>query len=750
MPSSRSQWTGFALSVLFVLVLYWPAVFGHGSFFQRDVWLYWVPYVEWAARTLATGHLPQWNPYIGFGAPYLADPSSQFFYPPSLLNWILQPRVAYTVLVVGHSIFGAAGAMSLLRRLRSTPSALVGTMVFVGAGPIVSSANLWHHFVSAMYMPWVIDAFLRLRRGKGSSARLGLLTGLQALAGSAELCVMTGLCMIYLWPLSRRRAPGLFAKVAGSFVLCCLLASVQWLPALKLAASANRASLNSQARLHWSVTPGSLIDFVLPVNGAADAVSGEPDFIEQRLRFIPWMYLGASTLPLLLLGMRRSPRGAAFLALVVVLSLGRHTPVGAWIQMLPVVSTFRFPSKLLWLVSGCWATLAAVGFKEVARRTPRIHLPGLAIGLIVASLGLLSRDPSATIDRGDWRKIHEGLPWAPLALGSLIMALSLGRRGTQIAVLVVAADLAGAGQSFNAYSNSDMWLMRPSIVDELRRLNARRVFVLQQSRSASMSLKTPASWSDEEAYDFGQGQFLLPPQSMRWSIRGSFDGDFTGLASPDYAAMCSWAGGGDLLRPNLLRLGGVTHAIRFAGNHVPELPVVATVRTFHAQPALIMSVPDPLPPAYVVSRIQTVLSSDDALRAMESAEFDPRNTIIRVEGTRMVAPAPGPEIEPRARVQLEEPSEMRSVVHAQLAAPGTLVLLNAFSEGWRARVDGASAPLKRANLIFQSVDLPAGNHVVEVDYQTPGLALGAALSALGWAFVIWQATARIRRRGIAD
>ena len=144
------DWKGLALSVGLVLVLYWPAVLGQGFFFQRDVWLYWVPHIEWAARTLALGHLPQWNPFVGFGAPFLADPSFQFFYPPAALNWIMPAGVAYTLLVVGHSILGGVGAFHLLRRrLHSRASAVVGAAVFVAAGPLVSSANLWHHFSSA-------------------------------------------------------------------------------------------------------------------------------------------------------------------------------------------------------------------------------------------------------------------------------------------------------------------------------------------------------------------------------------------------------------------------------------------------------------------------------------------------------------------------------------------------------------------------------------------------------------------------
>src|SRR5262249_41209800 len=151
-----------------------------------------IPQVEWAVRTMAEGVLPQWIPFRGFGAPFLSDPSFQFFYPLSVVTWVMPARAAYSVLVVAHALLGAIGAYRLLaRRLRSVPAGVIGAIVFVGCGPLASSANLWHHFCSAMWMPWVLDAFLRVRARRSGIAPLAFTTGMQALAGSADVCIMT-------------------------------------------------------------------------------------------------------------------------------------------------------------------------------------------------------------------------------------------------------------------------------------------------------------------------------------------------------------------------------------------------------------------------------------------------------------------------------------------------------------------------------------------------------------------------------
>jgi len=730
---------GIALSIGFVLVLYWQAVSGAGFFFQRDVWLYWTPHIEWAARVLAEGRLPQWNPFIGFGAPFLADPNFQFFYPPSLLNWVLEPKVAYSVLVVGHAILGSVGAYRLLRpRVRSSAGALVGAAVFVAGGPLVSSANLWHHYCSAMYMPWVADAFLRLRSGRGRVRRLAFFAALEALAGSADVCVMTGAGLLMLLPWRGRRLRALAPKLGAALSLCVLLAAAQWLPALMVARNAQRAALDPQVRLHWSVSPRSLVDFVLPLTGAAHVAGGGDDY-EERSRLIPWMYLGASTLPLLVVGARRTPRGALVLLVTILVSLGRHTPLASWLSYLPVIATLRFPSKVLWLVSACWATLAAIGLSELRRRPVRSGGPAVALAGGLLGLGLLLFElASATAsDHPDWRQTARVLPWAPLMLGSMLLATASRRRG--VAALVAIVDLVGLGQTYNSYSSGEMFRMRPSIVDELRRQDVYRVYVMQTSRSESRSWRTPRQWSDEEAYYFGESQFLLPPQAMRWSIRGSYDSDFSGLARHDFSVLCAMAIGVEGMVPSVLRLGGVTHAIRFPGARPPEFPVVAKVQTFHDLSPLVLRVPDPLPPAYIVHRIRTESTSTLAARALVDPGFDSTSEIVRVQAEAAPAASRDPAaVSSEARIESE--SGAREVVRTRLSSPGTLVVLNAFSEGWRARVDGQPKEVVPANLIFQSVDLDAGEHRVEFEYQTPGLLAGFSLSALAWAWMAFMLT----------
>lgn len=733
-----------------VLALYWQPALGFGSFFQRDVFLYWIPRIEWAVRSVAAGRLPQWDASTGFGMPFLADPNFQPFYPVTWLNLVLQPSTVFTIVVVSHTLLGAWGMFVLLRRrLRSREAAFVGGIVFVAGGPLVSSATLWHHYSSAMYMPWVADAFLRVRAGRrGAWIRLGVITGLQALAASADVMLMTALGLLFLLPQKPKRLARMAPSMAAGGLLCFALAAAQWLPTMRVAADSERSALPVATRLYWSVAPGTLVDFVLPLTGVAHAQDDQPNPLEQRFRLITSMYLGASTLPLLILGALRWPRGLLLLLFSLGLALGRHGPL-AFVSELPVVSMVRFPSKILWLSSLVWATLAAIGLTECARRRTAssekaVAMAGLVL-LAVAAGVALTQAPSAVEPVG-WEAIRKAVPWALMSLGLVLVASSRARAAARAIALVVAMDLMVAGSSVNAYSSGEMLRLRPSVVDVLRGLEASRIFVLPTSRQQERSWRAPANWSDEEAYFFGQGQMLVPPQAGRWGLKGSFDGDFAGLAPRAYSWLSNLILASSSLNPRWLQLGGVTHVLRFAGEDAPGMEVVARVQTFHEQELLVLKVPSPRPPVYLASRVLGVNSAEKALQTLVAPDFDPAEEIVRVTGRGVPAPTAYPPSVRGTSLRIEEHSDGRIAVQVALDVPRTLVVLESLSEGWSARVNGRKAPLHPANLLFQSIDLVPGEHRVEFEYQTPGLALGFALSLLAWLGLLIRSGVRRHRR----
>ena len=53
-----------------------------------------------------------------------------------------------------------------------------------------------------------------------------------------------------------------------------------------------------------------------------------------------------------------------------------------------------------------------------------------------------------------------------------------------------------------------------------------------------------------------------------------------------------------------------------------------------------------------------------------------------------------------------------------------------YSEGWTAVVDGVTVPIQKANIGFMAVPVSSGNHFIELNYRTPYLTEGAALTLI--------------------
>jgi hypothetical protein len=81
----------------------------------------------------------------------------------------------------------------------------------------------------------------------------------------------------------------------------------------------------------------------------------------------------------------------------------------------------------------------------------------------------------------------------------------------------------------------------------------------------------------------------------------------------------------------------------------------------------------------------------------------------------------------------------------QAAAPALAVIAQAYYHNWNAAIDGHPAPLLRANVAFQALQVPAGRHRVHLFYRDRAFEIGAAISLCAWVvcFGSWLA---LRRR----
>jgi hypothetical protein len=764
-----------------VAAVFHRALFTSDVFYQRDIHSYWYPHMEVFVRAVADGSAPLWNPYEGFGAPLLANPNFQLLYPPTWLNLILLPATYYKLFVLSHTTWAGIGLFLLVRQLgQGRFPALLAGGVFCLSGPVLSSASLFHHFSAVAWMPWVLLALTRLlaRPGLASALALAAFQAMQLLAGSADVVLMTALAGLLLaasllqgeggGPLTPKVA--LWALAAATLSLG--LAAVQWLPTAVEVSQGWRLRFSPETNLYWSVHPASLLDALVPGLVAqlpmADAVRAR--LFESREPLLASLYLGAAATYLVLVGlMQPRLRRGALLGLLVfgTCALGRHVFLLPWLLHVPGFGIVRYPAKYMWGASLFFSLLAAGGAFAWSRCwSERERRFGARVGLLMALLAgaaliaaaSVSWAPdrfAAVVDPGraeaaTLSATARRLATAGATLG-LTSALGIwrarGEEATRPMVLALAAlvlgDLVWAGRLANRLAPAELMAHRPPFVEKVEQGSRVHVIAPPLRWLAPRLVRGPAGWVAEWSWALGGIDLLTPPMGARWGLRGSYDGDFTGLAPRAYAELVNLARAAEGTPAGrlLLERGGVDYVVTLRDGDLGGLLEVGRADSVFATPLRLLRVPSPLPLAYVVEGVR-VSTPEAALSAIPSPRFDARREALvdpgELEGT------PGDAFQ--ATAQVVEHGSNSLVIEAELNRAGLLVVLETFRPGWRADVDGASVPVIRANAIFRGVRLGPGRHRVRMAYRPWAVPCGAVFSAFSFlvALALWT-RARFRQ-----
>ena len=783
--------------VALALAAFLPLVLGR-VLFERDIQTFWLAQVETFVRAVAAGCWPVWDPWVTFGHPMLAQPDTQVLYPFTWLNLVLPPGPVYTLFVLAHLVWAGAGSFRLARRLGTGGGgAFVAGAVFMLSGPYFSLANLWHHLAGASWMPWVLEAALRASESGGElrpTLRWGILTGVQVLAGSADMAAMTAIlaaCLAgrHLVAKDRGTVPRLRTIGAGlaALALGLGLSAALWVPTLEVAQRSARWALPASTQEYWSVHPLSLIQLGLPLFVVDLPLQARWRLMlsEGREPFLESVYVGLPALALAAAALLSRARHSLPLAGVTVLSclvaLGRHTPVySAALAFVPPLTVLRYPQKALVPAALALALLAGRGFDAWSGaslwRSRRGFVLGLGLAAAAAfaalaavffgaeSLGRLTlrlpQDIGASY-REAWAPVAGHLAVAAMAATAVLLAAALaasgrsspGRSSLAVGVLAVGS-LVAAHRTLHPSAPPALLASRSPILQALKTAPEARVFTYDYGavpgsserylgrRLAHLADYVPRGWSYREGVALGLQQYLPAPMGARFGIFGSFEQDRRGLypGGLELLTRLLWASDdAPPARVRLLQLGGVGHVVALHRTGFEALDEVGRFPSVYAEPIRVFRVPEPLPRTYVVEG--TRLATDpEALVALLDVGFDFRREVLLAEG--LPARRADAGFAGKSRLVTYLPDRVEMEVSANRA--GVVVLLDSFDPGWRAWVDGKPERVLRANLSFRAVPVPPGPHRVEMRYRPRALYLGFTVSALSTlvalaaAVVLWR------------
>ncbi len=521
-----NRWLPDALAVLFlggfIAVLFRHTLVGPGVLAGFDLVNYFYPLKTYAARRLAAGDIPLWNPDLFFGSPFLANIQNGVLYPPNLLfSWMSFPD-ALLANTIGHFWWGALG-MYLLVRLGwgcSRFAALLAGGVFAGSGFLGAHVGHLNQVQTAVWLPWLL---LALERAAGGSVGWlvlgGWLLALQLLAGHTQEAYYSLLtvgvwaaALVVLrrpngWRVARgawrageaaerhfwrrqwytlaRPLPRIGVWLAPLVVLAVVvvnavgLAAAQLLPTIELRGLSHRAGgLTIHEATALSVDRTHILESLLPT------------FWELPNQEVIG-YVGLAALVVALAGLTHPLRLgravvlAGIAALAVTLALGLYTSLYLLLHdWLPAFDAFRAPGRWLFITTVALAGLTGLGADAVLRRWSgsggrvagrhRASLFTLALVAVVGGLALYA-----------WRSlVVVAIPWLPhgrvvvlwslvalLAVGLVLHALTAGPRWWHRLLLVglVAGELVFAARPME-YQHSrpaEVYAWTPAVAQQL-------------------------------------------------------------------------------------------------------------------------------------------------------------------------------------------------------------------------------------------------------------------------------------------
>ena len=130
-----------------------------------------------------------------------------------------------------------------------------------------------------------------------------------------------------------------------------------------------------------------------------------------------------------------------------------------------------------------------------------------------------------------------------------------------------------------------------------------------------------------------------------------------------------------------------------------------------------------------------LVPQEKALALLQSHEFNPNEQVVLETDPGFSPRVPTPS----RPVPYQSQATDRLKIQWQSDTPGVLLFNDSYHSGWRARIDGKSHPLLRANYAFMAVEVPPGRHEIEFEFLPAAFLEGIRWAKWGVFFVLASA-----------
>jgi hypothetical protein len=748
LPSqARDHALAFALCLGAAMLLIWPLLTGQMLFggSRSDMFIAGYSFRLFGAESfLQNGAIPQWNPYLFGGLPYIAAMHGDIFYPTAWMRWIMPVDVALTLGMAIHFVLCGWLTYRFCRALGlSWNASVVAGVAYELTGIVASQMSPGHDgklFVSAL-TPLAFWTLLHaIRHGKtwcyGAFAFVVALIVLGHYHMAYFLLLALGLWAIYLAFFDTERPAGLnpWKTLGMSAVAVAVgggITALQVMPFLEYIPFSPRAEggpdTGWEFATSYALPPSEIFTLLLPqFNGVLDQYWGR-----NPIKFHT-EYMGFLPLALAALALGDSARRRLVIAFSVgalfflMLSFGGYTPFyRPFYELLPLVKKIRAMGMVFYLPAFMVCVLAGVGLdrllaRRVPMRTVLAVIGGAALFAVLGVAGGLQGLAESLAVPERLEAVAANAPHLQAGAARLLVFVVLGggvlwafaagrlpaRAATAALLVVVGLDLWSVDKQFFTFSPRASTLFADDAVTSYLRKAPQPYRVIDAGNS--------------------YGQSIL----MAYRIPNAIG--YHGFQLRRYNELAgAQEGFRNLLTPQMFDLLSVRYLILPDTQPVPgfHLVVPPSPTAFGTSATLYEN--DTVPMYARVLPVAAKLSDDQVLATVVDPRF-PRSSVALLPDTSTAttpaATPPFPTTQVSATVREWRAGRMTVALTGADAATSQLLVSENWYPDWRATVDGKPGVVRRADHTLISVDIPPGAKEVTLWFESPTYARGKMVS----------------------
>ena len=721
-------WLTILIFGLTTLIFFWDQLIGN-TFFWEDFVEQFYPIQTFAAQAFANWEIPFWNPYTFCGMPFFADLQVGFLYPLNRLTMLFLDSgghlsvLGLQFIIILHFFIAQICMYYLMRYFKvSSIGSIIASISYA------FSLSMVLHVIHPMmvyhlaWFPLVILFFLKgITENKIKYGIIsGLIFGVSMLAGHPQTILYQALFLglMFIWfVIADIRKDGFTLKlslksiVAGllPFIISVCIFSVQYLPSQDLANYSKRADASYEAAIEGSLEFKQIYTSITPklfgfTEGAGD--KSVPYHLDGKPYYYYWdtvFYFGLTALILGLLAMFTGykNRMTAFLIFIsafgFLFALGDNFVLFKIFYNLPFFGLLRIPARIMFYAVIAFSVLAGFGFdallKNIANKKFLIKiilasaLP-LLFSLLIASGALLK----ALDTPGQYLSNVQSFGTTALVfILCIIVVLLLMNKGILkpiaagvILIILTFIDLYTQGASFNSSPNDP-----------------------ENSYKLDKQLKDIFVTKDKS-------------NLFRVSMRHY---------NPSYMAMMRNQG----LIDKIMLVEGYNQLVF---NHIPPPTDVKTIHDLYnvkyeisfnqaTQQFGFVERKGYFPRAWVT--YNTIISSPAKIKSImqNRKDVDYSNTVVLEETTNLK----NPEYDSITVGIVKITDFTNNGLSCEVKTPkaGILVFSEIWYPDWAVYVDGNKSKLLKANYSFAAVEVPKGEHNVELKYESEKFTIGLYL-----------------------